>query len=41
MKSIAILWNAMNPFFEEAINDISKFAIIESLEYVEFKNYRQ
>ena len=41
MKSIAILWNAMNPFFEEAINDISKFVVIESLEYVEFKDYRQ
>lgn len=41
MKSIAILWNSMNPFFEEAINDISNFAVIESLEYIEFKDYRQ
>lgn len=41
MKAIAILWNAMNPFFEEAIDDISNFAVIDSLEYVDFNDYEQ
>lgn len=40
MQCIAILWNSMNDFFDEAITDITKYAVVEDVIFVDFKHYR-
>ena len=38
MKSIGILWNSMNDFREEALNDIQRYASIENMIVIDFKD---
>ena len=37
MKAISVIWNSMNEHVNEALNDIEKYAIIEDIISVDFK----